>query len=486
MKLTAKFAAFLLMAIAIILFFDGAARVRRAVALFDRELPREAQAMGRAMRPLVKEAWQTHGPEHALKLLGEADHKEDTVSIRWVWLDAGPGDPHGPQAAAERVRTVVGEELVSLKEVGSDGEEYLYTYVPVAVDPQRRGAIELGEPLSPVREFVRGTIHRELALAGTIAIASALAVSVLGVLLVGRPLKALMDKTERIGSGDLSGPVELRSRDELAMLARALNEMCERLAEAQERVRAETEARIGALEQLRHADRLATVGRLATGLAHELGTPLNVVMGRAGMIAKGALPASEAAASADVIRSQVERMTHILRQLLSFARPRKPKRTSADLVQIAQQTLELMEPLARKKDVVLTLVGEQAAASAKVDAAQVQQVLMNLVDNALAAVGKQGSVEIGIGVEHAEPPQGVDAAEGDYIRAWVRDDGAGIPEENLPHLFEPFFTTKDVGEGTGLGLSISYGIVREHGGWIGVESKPGEGSCFSVYLPKGE
>jgi len=104
---------------------------------------------------------------------------------------------------------------------------------------------------------------------------------------------------------------------------------------------------------------------------------------------------------------------------------------------------------------------------------------MNLADNALSAVGKQGKVEMGVRMEHAIPPEGVEAAEGEYLRLDIRDNGEGIAAENLPHIFEPFFTTKDVGEGTGLGLSIAHSIVREHGGWIGVDfvsprSKSGE------------
>ena len=95
-----------------------------------------------------------------------------------------------------------------------------------------------------------------------------------------------------------------------------------------------------------------------------------------------------------------------------------------------------------------------------------------------------GDIEIGLRRELARPPGDLRANESHYVCIQVRDQGEGIPEENLQHIFEPFFTTKDVGKGTGLGLSISYGIVEEHGGWIDVQSQPGEGSCFSVYLPE--
>ena len=93
-------------------------------------------------------------------------------------------------------------------------------------------------------------------------------------------------------------------------------------------------------------------------------------------------------------------------------------------------------------------------------------------------------MKVGIGCEHAHPPEGHEGSEGEYLRICVQDEGQGVSEEDMGHIFDPFFTTKDTGKGTGLGLSIAYGIVREHGGWIDAESEIGKGSCFSIYLPQ--
>jgi two-component system NtrC family sensor kinase len=114
----------------------------------------------------------------------------------------------------------------------------------------------------------------------------------------------------------------------------------------------------------------------------------------------------------------------------------------------------------------------------------VQQVILNLVMNALQAMGRPGTVRLSLAHEHAIPPAGVEAGSGDYVRLSVEDAGKGIDPAVLPRVFEPFFTTKGIGEGTGLGLSVSYGIIREHGGWIEVESRVGVGSRFSVFLPE--
>ena len=120
------------------------------------------------------------------------------------------------------------------------------------------------------------------------------------------------------------------------------------------------------------------------------------------------------------------------------------------------------------------------------DASQIQQVLTNLIVNAVQAMPDGGRVEVGTDRGIAQPPPDHPGERGQYLRLWVSDNGPGIPEDDLPHISEPFFTTKDIGEGTGLGLSIAHGIVGEHGGWIEVRSTLGQGSCFSIYLsPEG-
>jgi signal transduction histidine kinase len=321
-------------------------------------------------------------------------------------------------------------------------------------------------------------------LAGGIVLLGAVSAVGFGVFFVGRPLRLLSEKASRVGQGDFTGPLHISGRDELSELAATINRMCDQLVESQRRISAETEARIAALEQLRHADRLKTVGRLASGVAHELGTPLNVVGGRASMIAAGQLSSDDVAENARIIKAQSERMATIIRQLLDFARSRPAHRERADVQSIVTQTLGLLATLARKRNVSLNMAPSDEAVWATVDTGQIQQVLTNLVMNALQAMPKGGKVTVSIGHEQAKPPDGHDRADGDYVCVRVEDEGEGIPEESMQHIFEPFFTTKEVGEGTGLGLSIAYGMIREHGGWIDVKSEPGEGSAFSVFLPR--
>jgi signal transduction histidine kinase len=365
------------------------------------------------------------------------------------------------------------------------------SYFPLHIAGMAAGALAVSESLTVERAYVRDTVLRSLI--ATLALAAIVVVLsvVLGVALVGKPLGRLRDKARRIGSGDLTGPLELRQNDEIGELATEINLMCAHLAEVRALIASETDARLRTVEQLRHADRLVTVGTLASGIAHEIGTPMSVVLARARMIQARELSPEETAQSGRIIAEQIERISGIVRQLLDFARggsvgtaPVLAGAAQVDLLDLVQRTIALVGPLAQKRGVTLSVEGSREPVTARGDAAALQQVLMNLVMNALQAMDKPGPVSLTVTTLQASPPADVGALAGSYVRIDVRDHGRGIAAAALPHVFEPFFTTKDIGEGTGLGLSVSYGIVREHRGWIEVASGPGEGSTFSVFLPR--
>jgi len=189
---------------------------------------------------------------------------------------------------------------------------------------------------------------------------------------------------------------------------------------------------------------------------------------------------------AQTIDEQATRMTGIIRYLLDFARQREAQRTPTPVMSLIEQTVGLTTSLGYKGQVRIEADGQAAQLRPEMDANQIQQVLINLIENALQAMPEGGEATIGVQAIEATPPSDADAAPGRYVRIDVRDTGVGIAPEHLDELFDPFFTTKDVGEGTGLGLSIVHGIVSEHSGWIDVASEPGRGSCFSIYLPDGE
>lgn len=231
-------------------------------------------------------------------------------------------------------------------------------------------------------------------------------------------------------------------------------------------------------------DRLEAVGKLAAGVAHELGTPLNVVSARAKFIASGQVSGEEAAANARIIAEQAARMAEIIRQLLDFARKRPLERKSHDMDELVHEAIAPLAPMAEARRVSLKLGhGAGRKLCAEVDGSQLKHVIKNLVVNGIHAMPSGGVLTLDIELEHRESHVGAEHSPGEYVVLHVRDEGEGIAEATLDRIFEPFFTTKGIGGGAGLGLSVSYGIVRAHGGFISVETEVGKGSCFSVYLP---
>jgi signal transduction histidine kinase len=193
----------------------------------------------------------------------------------------------------------------------------------------------------------------------------------------------------------------------------------------------------------------------------------------------------EAREFARIIIEQAERMAAIVRQLLDFARRRRPEKGKSDLQELVRQSAALLAPLAARHRVSLEAAEAREPCLAEVDASQIQQVLTNLIVNAVQASAEGGRVTIEVGSAVHAPPDAPAGRQLPCALLRVRDQGVGIPEENLRAVFDPFFTTKEVGTGTGLGLSVAYGIVKEHGGWIELRSEPGMGSCFTVCLPVG-
>ncbi len=287
MRLTFKFTVTLVVGMIVALAINAWVRLEREVVLFEAGMRRHAHFFGHALGHDVSWAWRTAGEAAALDLVAQANEKTSELDVHWVWLAPDAAPPFRPRLSLEQLEPVRrGQEIaVLVAETGGPGD--LFTYVPVSVADGRMGAIQIAESLRAQHEFIQTVQWNALLALLTLIAVVAILSTVLGVVFVGRPTRALVRKAHRIGSGDLDGPIVLRQRDELGDIAVGMNAMCEQLASARDRVQAESSARLAAMEQLRHADRLMTVGKLASGIAHELGTPLNVVGGRAQMIASG-------------------------------------------------------------------------------------------------------------------------------------------------------------------------------------------------------
>jgi len=485
MKLAAKLIAVTILAVLAVFAVRGYQNARRQMALAESDARENAWLVGRALRPAIVDVWRREGEQRALEVLSYARERVRLAS-RWdlrfipTSSQGRPGsEPLAPHAQMAGVWQ--GDEITLVVPVS--GTERLVTYLPVQVEGRQVGALEISGPLTAREERFRAEIGQIVQRTGLGALVAILSIAVVGFMFVGRPMRRLVDKARRIGAGDLSGPLDMRQRDEIGVLAHEMNEMCDRLRAAQQRLTEETERRLAAGEQLRHADRLTTVGKLASGVAHELGTPLNVVSGRAKMIVRGQTTGSAVVESAQTIVEQSERMTQIIKQLLGFARRRQPQRKQESLRAIAERTLALLRHMAEKTGIAFAALDSTPDPVVEVDASMIEQALTNLVVNAIQAMPTGGTISARLGADVVTPPADIDRALGEYAYVCVEDQGVGMTSEQMAHIFEPFFTTKDVGEGTGLGLSVAYGIVRDHGGWIGVASEIGKGSRFSIYLP---
>jgi len=485
MRLTLKFVLVIFLVLVAIRAVEGVLTVHRETTRLDEAIERDARLFGRILRTSVRSAWTANGRARAIDMIEAMNVGRHPIHLSWVPLD-GPRGLH-TRLDSETLARLASGETVSMRRRHNAQGEIQYFFVPIDI-PEADGAIQLAEPLADRSRYVRHALAREIIVGGIVVLGSGAAVIVVGVFVIGRPLSRLRERVKAIGEGRLSERLEPRGRDELSTLAEGLNDMCAKLSAAWDREHAETQKRIAAIEQMRHMDRLTTIGRLASGIAHELGTPLNIISGRADMMSDGTIPlgSPRVQTNAATIKSQADRMAQIIRHLLGFARQRPPERIETNGEEVVRHAVELVSCLGYRAEVRVDIVGSRARLAAKMDPVQIQQVVTNLVENALQAMLEGGETVVTVESVHAEPPSGVDAAGGRFLRITVEDQGKGIDEQDLPNVFDPFFTTKGVGEGTGLGLSITYGIVREHRGWIDVSSNVGEGSRFAVYLPQEE
>jgi signal transduction histidine kinase len=235
-----------------------------------------------------------------------------------------------------------------------------------------------------------------------------------------------------------------------------------------------------AVDQLRHADRLNVIGKLAAGMAHELGTPLNVIAGSAELLQTRRLTPEKRSALVETIYTQTKRMTRTIRQLLDFGRAAGSSKASVELNELASVTKDLLSHVAAERHCSIHFEPAPSSISLLANASEIEQVLTNLLLNGMQAMPDGGDLRLRTTIESRVEEGGAIAS---YACVDVEDEGIGITAEDLPHIFDPFFTTKEIGEGTGLGLSITYGIVQDHGGFLEVARRPQGGTRFKVLLP---
>ncbi len=281
---------------------------------------------------------------------------------------------------------------------------------------------------------------------------------------IQRPMVELQEKIAQVSEGNLNVSVSFAQRnDEIGDLGRNFNVMMQQLRESRE------EIEILHRTQMSRAEHLATLGELATGLAHEIRNPLAGIAGVIEIISRDLPSTSPARAVIKDVRLEVAQINRILTDLLQTARPHAPQVSLSDLNTTVEHAVMLARQQVISKPIKIQLQKTSSLLEVEHDSDQIHQVLLNLLLNAVQAMDGAGNVRVGIGTR------------GECASVVVSDDGKGIPPEHLVQIFRPFYTTK--GNGTGLGLSLARRIVEEHHGRIEVSSVVGKGSKFEVLLP---
>ncbi len=355
------------------------------------------------------------------------------------------------------------------------------------------GVLDVALNLDSVDQEVADMQLRVLVITGTQILLSAVFIVFFARRFVTRPIQKLIEGTRAVSAMQLDRPIEIHSSEELDELAHSFNIMRERLIQAnaensqfmqnlETKVEERTEQLKTAHRKLLQTDRMASLGQLAASVAHEINNPisgvLNLSMLMQRLLKDDGIPRDRIAdfrKYLSQVYNETSRVGRIVTDLLSFSRRSKPQSTNTDLNAIVKDTISLVSHKLKLANVEMHLDLQENLPAVHCDTSQMQQVVLNLVMNGAEATHKSGRGEVWVKTH-------VDAG-GKEALLEIRDNGEGIPQENMSKIFDPFFTTKEEGKGVGLGLSVVYGIVDAHHGDIEVKSKVGEGTLFRVTLP---
>jgi len=401
-----------------------------------------------------------------------------------IWSQLWPEEAHQP-VAAETVRALTGRP----HELSLSQGRYLWLARPVTggIPPIAAGPIAvLGIRLD---EAVIQRTTRAIGWIAFISMAIGAFLSIWAIRSITRPVKALVADSKRIGGGDLTHRSLVQGSDEIAELAGSFNQMVDQLQISynqlsdlnrtlEERVKERTRQLEEAQAQLLQAEKLASIGQLAAGIAHELNNPLMVIMGntqlalrmlRGEPIPKDLIP--ELKELLQALDQESHRSKTIVGNLLDFSRVKPPMEVASDLHKLLDESLNLVGHQASLQSVEVVKRYAKDLPLLKADPGQLKQVFVNCILNAVQAMPQGGRLTL----ETARSQT--------HLTVRIQDTGVGISEELVSKVFDPFFTTKEVGKGTGLGLSVSYGIIQHHQGTINLNSKIGQGTTVTIQLP---
>ncbi len=427
-------------------------------------------------------------------LYGEGSYRGKEMGTATIFqgglrISTNVGNEKGERAVGTRVSEEVYDAVVQKGQLWVDRAFVVKDWYITAYEPIRDiagkivGILYVGMLEAPYIDLSNKVVY------------SFFGIGVLGVLLVLllsffittgiiRPMREMVWATRKIAEGNLSIELPISSRDEIGQLAESFNHMLVRLKQArqeledygktlEEKVERRSQQLKKIQAQLMQSEKLASLGRLASGVAHEINSPLTGILTFAHLLMRKLKDNPELQKELELIVRETTRVSIIVRGLLDFARESKPQKRPCNINELILHILSLVERQSVFQNIRIMKNLNEQIPMILLDANQIQQVFMNILLNAADAMPAGGSLNIATTLAPGES----------FIQVKFTDTGCGIPEKNLDRIFDPFFTTKADKKGTGLGLAVSYGIIDRHRGQIEVQSEEGKGTTFTIKLP---
>lgn len=466
MNVTSRFTLVFTLMFALVLLSLSAWQMQQFLSLQIRENDDEVAMLARTVAAAGSDLWRLGGKPIARDFIARSNSARD----RAQFTVSQPSEQ-----ALTNIDAAGGVLLVRT-------ERDIVAQAPISGPDDEFLLLEVRRSLALESAYTRGVLSQQAVVMLLFIAGASLLTWLLSRRVFSDPLARLTAQARAIARGDFSSRLALPTLREFRVLAREFNLMVDALDQARDALTHQHDQHAELTDQLRHADRLSSIGKLAASIGHELGTPLNVVSGHASMILMDPTASAKSREHATKIADRVQHITQLLRQMMTYARGEGVKHSSVRVDEALANAISLVAPLAKRSHVEIVRTGT-VAAGVRLDAQRILQVLTNLIVNAIHAMPNGGTIRVGASLvsDVTAPPDATTAPQ--YLRIRVEDEGIGMTEEQAKHAFEPFFTTKEPGRGTGLGLPICDGIVRDHGGWMTLQSAPQQGTSVDCFFP---
>jgi two-component system NtrC family sensor kinase len=464
MRLSLKLSFFTALGILMVLGCDGYLRVQREVRLFADQQQRDQHVLAHVLSLAAQAAADRSGERRALQLLRDVNLRESDVEISWE------ADP----------LHVLRETHSRIAEDRATGRRTLITRKPLNL--AHSGQLVLRQSLSREDQYLSNTALGAIRVSALLVALSTAIIFAVGWWLLGVPLRLLVAGARRIGAGELATRLSLSRRDEMGELAREMNLMCEQLAASRELAIEQAERRANTLERMAQAERWTTLGKLAVGLSQALAARAHQIRARSGLL-QARVAADGGQGELEAIVEQAEQLESALQRVSTYAGSVGGVRQPHDLNAIVRTAVDLVGHAGHERGVEIEVVEDAGPVWIVGRAAQLQQLAINLLLNAIEAMPQGGRASIGAHRD-CRPfvRSGLKIGPSHFVCLVVEDDGVGMNQETQARMFEPMFTTREAGHATGLGLTAVAAIVEEHRGFVDVASDPGLGTRIAVFL----